>query len=505
MGGPRWGRGQAPSPSDRIEARERPSVVSRYDCDRPIFGRLAQLVARFLHTEEVIGSSPVSPTVSNSTDSQAPEPKRTHFVDLSPLRESPAFARLWLGNTVSGIGGQMTIVAVGLQIYHLTGSTFSVALVGGIALLPMIIAGLYGGMLADAFDRRLILFVAAIIAWSSTITLLTLTLLGVHTVWPYYVATTVNAVAATVLGAVRGAVTPRIIPRRLLPAASALIGIANGLMVTVGPALAGVLVASVGFAWTYSVDVVLFLTAFVGILSLPRLVPEGVVQRPGLESLVFGMRFLKTAPNVRMSFLVDIVAMTFGQPRVLFPALGALVLGGGAITVGILTAAGAIGAFFSSLLSGRTGQVRRQGRAIGWSIGIYGGFIVAFGVVALLTDRGIVGHAGGAAVAPNVAAIVIASLFLAGAGAADNISSIFRQTILQSSVPDSMRGRLQGVFTVVVTGGPRLGDLFVGLIAAVGALWLPPLLGGIAIIVIIATLLRFQRTFRFYDAANPTP
>jgi MFS family permease len=466
---------------------------------------LAQLVARFLHTEEVIGSSPVSPTVSNPPQPDAPAPKRTHFVDLSPLRESPTFARLWFGNTVSGIGGQMTIVAVGLQIYHLTGSTFSVALVGGIALIPMVIAGLYGGMLADAFDRRLILFVSAIVAWSSTITLVTLTLTGVHVLWPFYIATSVNAVAATVLGAVRQAVTPRILPLRLMPAASALTGIANGLMVTVGPAIAGVLVASVGFAWTYSVDVVLFLSAFLGILSLPKLVPEGETQRPGIESLVYGVRFLRTAPNIRMSFLVDIVAMTFGQPRVLFPALGALVLGGGPITVGILTAAGAIGAFISSVFSGRTGHVRRQGRAIGWAIGIYGIFIAAFGLVALITDRGVSGHPGAGAVDPNVIAIVLASVALAGAGAADNISSIFRQTILQSAVPDSMRGRLQGVFTVVVTGGPRLGDLFVGTIAAIGALWLPPLLGGLAIVVIIATLLRFQRTFRHYDAANPTP
>jgi MFS family permease len=426
-------------------------------------------------------------------------------VDLSPLRESPAFARLWLGGAISGIGGQMTIVAVGLQIYHLTGSTFDVALVGGVALIPMIFAGLYGGMLADAFDRRLILFVAACIAWASTITLVTLTLTGVHVVWPFYVATTVNAVAATVIGAVRSAVTPRILPRRLLPAASALTGISNGLMITVGPAFAGVLVAGVGYAWTYSVDVVLFLSAFLGILSLPRLVPLGEIQRPGLESLRYGLKFLRTAPNIRMSFIVDIVAMTFGQPRVLFPALGVLVLGGGSITVGILTAAGAIGALISSIFSGRTGSVRLQGRAIGWSIAIYGVFVAAFGVVALVADRGISGRAGAAAVAPNILAIVIAAIVLAGAGAADNVSSIFRQTILQSAVPDGMRGRLQGIFTVVVTGGPRLGDLYVGAIAALGALWLPPLLGGIAIVVIIATLLRFQRTFRSYDAANPTP
>ena len=443
--------------------------------------------------------------MSNTTPPEAPHPKRTHFVDLSPLRLSPAFARLWFGNTVSGIGGQMTIVAVGLQIYHLTGSTFNVALVGGIALVPMVFAGLYGGMLADAFDRRLILFVAGCLAWATSITLVVLTVSGITIVWPFYVVTTLNAVAATVLGAVRQAVTPRILPRELLPAASALTGIANGLMVTVGPAIAGVLVATVGFGWTYGVDVLLFLAAFLGILSLPKLLPEGETQRPGIQSLVYGIRFLKTAPNIRMSFIVDIVAMTFGQPRVLFPALGALVLGGGPITVGILTAAGAVGAFGSSILSGRTGHVVRQGRAIGWAIAIYGAFIALFGVVTLVSDRGLSTTTGGIDVTPNVIAIAIASIALAGSGAADNISSIFRQTILQSAVPDSMRGRLQGVFTVVVTGGPRLGDLYVGAIAAIGALWAPPLLGGIAIIVIIATLLRFQRTFRNYDATKPTP
>lgn len=399
----------------------------------------------------------------------------------------------------------MTIVAVGLHIYRLTASTFSVALVGGIALVPMIVFGLYGGMLADAFDRRRVLFIAAIVAWASTITLVGLTLANVEIVWPFYVITTVNAVAATVMGTVRFAVLPRILPLRLLPAASALNGISIGVMVTVGPAVAGILVASVGFAWTYGVDVVLFLTAFLGILSLPRLIPEGEIQRPGIKSLMYGFRFLKTAPNVRMSFLVDIVAMTFGQPRVLFPALGALALGGGAVTVGVLTAAGAVGTLLSSIFSGRLGGVRRQGRAIAAAIIVYGVFIALFGVVALVSDRGLRATVGGQAVSPNLIAITFAAITYAGAGAADNVSSVFRQTILQSAVPDSMRGRLQGVFTVVVTGGPRVGDLYVGAIAAIGALWLPPLLGGLLIIVIIATLVRVQRTFRNYDSAHPEP
>lgn len=259
-----------------------------------------------------------------------PEPdrsaRRSHFIDLSPLRESPAFARLWAGQAISGIGAQLTIVAVGLQIYDITGSTFSVSLVGAFALLPMVVFGLYGGMLADAFDRRLVLFVAACVAWTSTITLVVLAWTEADLVWPLYLVATVNSSAATVIGAVRSAVPARLLPPRLLPAASALTGIGNGIMITLGPALAGVLVAGVGFRWTYLVDVVLFVSAFLGILALPKLLPQGETQRPGLESLRYGLAFLRRAPNIRMSFIADIIAMTFGQPRVIFPAVGALVL-----------------------------------------------------------------------------------------------------------------------------------------------------------------------------------
>ena len=431
--------------------------------------------------------------------------RRSHLVDLAPLRQSPSFARLWTGNAISGIGSQMTVVAVGLHIYDITGSTFAVSLVGAFALLPMIVAGLYGGMLADAFDRRRVAFLAAVFAWISTIALAAIAFAGVETVWPFYLLTTVNAVAATIVGTVRASIVPRVVSRELLPAAAALTGISAGVMVTVGPALAGVLVASVGFAWTYTIDVVLFLAAFVGILSLPPVPPEGELQKPGLASLKYGMSFLRTAPNVRMSFIVDIIAMTFGQPRVLFPAVGTILLGGGAITVGILTASYALGALVSSLFSGRTGQVRMQGIAIERSIVVYGGFVLGFGVVLAVAASGVLPPVSESIDGAHLPAVIVATLMLVGAGAADNISSIFRQTLLQSAVPDNMRGRLQGVFTVVVTGGPRIGDIYVGLLATVGALWLPPLLGGVVIMVLVAAVVRIQRTFRRYDALAPTP
>jgi MFS family permease len=369
----------------------------------------------------------------------------------------------------------------------------------------MIAAGLYGGMLADAFDRRRVALASSTVAWLSTIGLVLVAWSGFEQVWPFYVLTTVISVAATITGTARQAIVPRLVSRELLPAASALGGVSMGVMVTVGPALAGVLVASVGFGWTYLIDVVLFTAAFLGIVTLPAIRPEGETSRPGIESVKTGLRFLKSAPNVRMSFIVDVIAMTFGRPHALFPAVGALVIGGGAVTVGVLTAASAIGTLVCSLFSGRIGLVRKHGVAIGWSIAVYGAFVAGFGaVLAVLAFSGSTRSTSDIEGA-DLVALGIAGLMMAGTGAADNVSSIFRSTILQTAVPDNMRGRLQGIFTVVVTGGPRVGDFYVGVLALVVAVWVPPLLGGILIIALIALCLRIAPSFRHYDADHPTP
>lgn len=457
------------------------------------------------------GATPPEPapepsTVNGTVGGPSAEParRRNPFADLTPLKASPAFARLWAGQAISGIGSQMTIVAVGLDVYRLTGSTLAVSGVALFALLPMIVAGLYGGMLADAFDRRKVALIAAIVAWSSTALLAALAWGGADSVAALYALATVNAVAATVIQTTRSAIYPRILPRELLPAAAALNGITIGIMVTLGPALAGVLVATVGYGWTYSVDVVLFVAAFVGIIGLPRILPEGEIERPGLESLRQGFAFLKRAPNIRASFLIDIAAMTFGQPRVLYPALGVLVLGGGPITVGILTATFAVGSMLASIFSGRLGHVRWQGRAISRAVQSYGVFIALFGVVVLVAFLSGAPASQDLADA-NVVAIVLAALALVGAGASDEVSAIYRSTMLQTAVPDNMRGRLQGVFTVVVTGGPRIGDLYVGALSVFAALWFPPLVGGIAIVVVAAVILRFVHSFRAYDALDPQP
>jgi MFS family permease len=436
--------------------------------------------------------------------------RRRRFADITPLRRSPAFARLWIGTAIAGIGAQLTIVAVGLLIYDITHSTLAVSLVGGFALVPMIIAGLWGGMLADAFDRRRVLIVSSIVGWASTFGLIGIavydaTVDGRPEVWPLYVLTTLNAVAATISMATRSAVTPRLLPTDLIPAASALNGISFGLQVTVGPALAGVLVATVGFSWTFAVDAILFTAGFLGIIALPRMAPLHDAHRPGVRSLLEGLRFLRHAPNIRAGFLIDLLAMGLGRPQVLFPAVGALVIGGGPITVGILTASAAIGTFLTSLFSGPVGHVRHQGRAIGVSVMIYGGFIAIFGVVIAVMQTGWFGRVGADFSHVNVVALVIAGVALAGTGASDEVSAIFRSTMMLVATPDHMRGRLQGIFTVVVTGGPRIGDLYMGVLATLVALWFPPVLGGLAIIAAVGVILRVQGSLRAYDSAAPTP
>jgi MFS family permease len=406
--------------------------------------------------------------------------------------------RLWLGTMLAGVGSQMTIVAVGLHLYDLTASTSAVALVGVIALIPMIIAGLYGGLLIDTFDRRLIAIIAETVAWLSVVGLATAAWMHVETLWIYYLLTTLNAVAATIVGAARSAIVPRLLPKRLLPAAGGLNGIGFGFQVIVGPAIAGVLVATVGVQWTYTVDAILFVAAFTGILTLPAIKPEGESTARGLAGVRDGMRFLRGAKSIRLSFLLDIIAMTFGMPRVLLPAVGALIIGGGAVTVGILSAAFAAGTFFVGVFSGRLGNVRWQGRAIRNAIMVFGGFVLGLGVLSLVLgtedNRPL-----------NVPALIIASLLLAGAGGADQVSAVFRTTMLQAAAPDHMRGRMQGVFIIVVTGGPRLGDAYIGLIAATTLLWLPPFLGGILIIGLVYLLVRNYRSFHDYDALNPVP
>ncbi|MBN9187062.1 MAG: MFS transporter [Microbacterium sp.] len=399
----------------------------------------------------------------------------------------------------------MTIVAVMLHVYALTGDTFAVSMIAVAGLVPMVFAGLYGGMLADAFDRRVVALAAASVTFASTLLLAILAWGQLETVWWLYALSIVNSSANSIVMSARAAIVPRLIARELLPAAAALQGITVGIMVMAGPALAGVLVAYAGYAWTYSIDVVLMTSLFLGLWTLPSIRPEGEIVRPGLKSLADGWRFLRRASNIRLQYVLDIIAMTFGQPLALFPAIGAVLLGGGPITTGVLTAAIALGAFLSSLFSGPVGRVRHHGIGIERAIIVYGASIALFGLVLVAGALHWFAPAHIDTHSANVVLIAAAVVALAISGAADNVSAIYRSTMMQAAVPDSVRGRLQGIFTVVVAGGPRVGALYAGTLATFTTLWFPPLIGGFIIIGLVALLVRRSPRFRAYDAEHPVP
>ncbi|MDE8667020.1 MFS transporter [Pseudarthrobacter sp. H3Y2-7] len=419
------------------------------------------------------------------------------LADITPLRESPAFRRLWLGSAVAAVGSQLTLVAVSLEVYRLTQDSFYVGLLSVFALVPLVFGGLLGGSIADAHNRRTVVLLASSVLWLTTGLIALQSWLHLGNVWILYLLVALQSGAQAINQPARSAIIPTLLRKELLPAANALNMITFGLAMTVGPLLAGVLVAWVGFAWTYTIDLMCFVFVLWAVFRLPSIPPSGNAGRAGIRSVIEGFRFLGTRPNLRMTFIIDLVAMILSQPRALMPAIGALMIGGGESTVGILLASTAVGAFLAGLFSGPLGRVRWQGSAVVWSVMGWGASIAGFGLVVLLAGR-----------APDGGAtlwLVPAAVCCALAGIADSISAVFRNTILQAAAPDHLRGRLQGVFIVVVAGGPRVGDLLAGGGTKILSEGWVLLLGG-ALCALVAWLVsQLQPGFRKYDAHSPVP
>ncbi len=394
------------------------------------------------------------------------------------------------------------MVAVGLQIYDITRSTFSVGLLGIFALVPLVLLGLYGGALVDAYDRRRVALFSALGLWVVVLGLVIQAALGLESVGLLYGLVALQSAGFAINNPARTAIIPRLVEPRLLPAANVLQTVAWNIALTVGPLIAAFLVAGPGFGAAYAVDAVLFTAALWALWRLPDLPPMvGADDKPlqlGLGAVIDGFRYLATRPNVRMTFVVDLIAMIIAMPRVLFPAVGVIFLGGGAFTTGLLSAAFAAGAVLAGLFSGGLVRVVHQGRVIVASIAVFGLAVAGFG--GLLLGIGPT-HPPAALWVPLVAA----GLFLALAGGADAVSSVFRQTILQSATPDDMRGRLQGIFIVVVAGGPRLGDLVLGTAATWTAESWAALGGGLLCVVLVLAVTSAQRGFWAYDARDPRP
>ncbi|TXN30903.1 MFS transporter [Lacisediminihabitans profunda] len=418
-------------------------------------------------------------------------PRNGWAIDLAPLRGNPAYARLWAGGVTSGIGAQLTVVAIGVQIYDLTKSTFAVSLVGIISFAPMIVVGTFGSSLVDAFDRRIVLLCAALTSWVAVGGIAAFAWVGGNNLTPLYVLATLSSVSSTIVGTARFSILPRLVPASQLPAAAALSGVSAGLQVTFGPALAGLLIAGCGFAWTYSIDVILYTTAFLGIVMLPPIRPEGKRMSLGSRSVLDGIHFLATSPALRAPILLHVVCMVFGRPQALYPALAATVLGGGPMVVGLLSSSAAIGVLASSVFSGRLVRIRRQGVVVGLAATSFGASILAVGIVIASAGRDARGTE--IVAVPLIAACVL--LFFSGAS--DNVASIFRTTMMQSAAPDAVRGRIQGLTTVVLTAGPRVGDAWVGALSGF-SFWAAPVVGGAIIVLAAAATTRWARGMREY-------
>jgi MFS family permease len=401
-------------------------------------------------------------------------------VDVRPLQHHD-FRRLWIGQGVSFIGFQLTAVAVSVQMFDVTRSSFWVGMIGLAALLPLVVFGLYGGAISDAVDRRMLYIASSTLVWAATGGLLAQALLHLDNRWVLLGLVCFQTVGFAVSSPVRGAILPRILPMDLVPAGNTLNFTMSTAGAVIGPLIAGVVLAHGGFSLAYGIDAALFTVGFYAALRLPPIPPLGEKVKPGLRAVIEGLAFIAGRPVLLMSFVIDIAAMVLAMPKALFPQI-AVDRFHDVGAVGWLYASIAVGSVIAGLGSGWIGRVRRQGVALIAAVLAWG---VAVAVAGLAHD------------------LWLAVVLLAVGGAADLVSAVYRQTILQTYAPDEMRGRLQGVFTVVVAGGPRLGDLRAGVTAAgvgAGASWVG---GGIACVVLVAILAVAVPSLRRYSTATP--
>lgn len=404
-------------------------------------------------------------------------------VDVTPLRESPGFQRLWIGQSIAYVAWRMMLVLVPVQVYRLTGSTLDVGLVSLVQFVPLVVFTIIGGALADAHDRRRLL------VWSTA---------GIAAACAAFVAISASGSPSVALvfvlgfvawssfslgaGAIRS-LTARLVPLEQLPAAAALNGLYNNLGLVLGPAIAGVLITAIGFAATYGVSLAGILIALVAAYRLPPVPPQDGAPRMTFNAIVDGFRYLRLQHLVLSFFLIDSLAMVFGMPGSLFPALAQHVFRDPA-SVGLLFAAPAVGAFLISLFSGWAMRLRRQGRAIVLSVCGWGAAITAFGFTHTLW---------------------FALLLLGVAGAADQVSAIFRSTIVLTVTPDHMRGRLGGIEFAQIASTPSLGNLEAGVVAQLTSLRFSIVSGGIGCIVGTLVVAALFPVLLRYDARDRAP
>ncbi|WP_435770574.1 MFS transporter [Nocardioides sp. SYSU DS0651] len=401
---------------------------------------------------------------------------RGMLADTRPLR-NPHFRRLWVANIITVVGAQLTVVAVPAQIYSITGSSAYVGLTGVFGLVPLVVFGLWGGALADHFDRRTILVVTTVGLIGTAVLFWAQAAVGLDNVWVLLGLFAVQQAFFAVNQPTRWAALPRLLDDEDLPAANALNTTVMQAGAIAGPLVAGVLIPFVGYSWLYLIDSLTLLATLSAVVRLPRLPVEGVTGTPGLRSVFAGLAYLRTQPVLLMSFVVDLIAMVFGMPRALFPEIAHESFLGpeeGGLAFALLFAGIPAGAVVGGVFSGWVSRVEAHGRAVVASILVWGLAMIGFGAAVGLADA-LPGSARGW--------LVVAVLMLVVGGAADMASAAFRMSMLQSAASDEVRGRLQGIFIVVVAGGPRVADVTHGAAAVVVGTAAAAAGGGVLVVV----------------------
>jgi MFS family permease len=411
--------------------------------------------------------------------------RRGWTIDTTPLR-NPSYRRLFWGVAATMLGQQMTLVAVPFQVYALTGSSLLVGVTSIVALVPLIVFGLLGGAIADAMDRRRLMLITSVgAAVTSALLALQALLPGGGNLVLLWVLTACVSGFAAVNQPTRSAVIPALVGPSGVAAANALSMTVRHAGVIVGPLLAGVLIGLGDLFLAYAVDAAGFLVAALLLRGLPSLPPGRTVGRLRLGAAIRGVgegfTFLRTQPVLLMTFVVDIIAMTFAWPQAVFPELSQTRFAESPNSLGWLFAGVSVGALLMGLTSGWVSRVDRQGAFVLGAIVVWGIAIIGFGL------------------AP---ALWVAVLCLAVAGAGDMVSAVLRTAMLQVAAPEEMHGRMQGVFIVVVAGGPRLGDLRAGAIASATSVSVAMVSGGVVVIVAMVVVALAVPSFWLFRASR---
>jgi MFS family permease len=409
---------------------------------------------------------------------------RALALDVSPLRESVPFRALWIGQVVSLAGSQMRSVAIPFQVFDITDSVVAVGMIGLVEVVPLIMVSLVAGAIADRRDRRWIMARAHIGLILTAGMLAALSFGGSPPLWAIYVITGVSASIDAIDRPARVAIVPSLVPLAKIPAALALRQVSFQTTQIVGPAIAGLMIAAFPLWIVYAIDAVSFTAALMALRWVPPSIPEATqVPQRGLDVIREGLSFIRRDRVILSVFVVDLIAMIFGMPRAVFPALAKRTFGIGAAGLGLLYTAPAVGALLGALTTGWVSRVSRRGRAVLIAVGLWGVFILLAGM-------------------SSAAALLIPTLvFLALAGWSDVISAVFRGTILQEATPDRLRGRVSASNIMVVTGGPRLGDVEAGIAAGILGAPLSVVVGGAACVVLTLAL-SLTRPLRGYKGGG---